>query len=217
MDFANALVRWYRSNARSFPWREEWRRSPYCVLVAEILLKRTRAENAVLTYGYLVDCYPDAAALAGAKLPKLEAFLRPIGLHRTRARELKRIAEALVERHGGEVPRSFDELIALPGVGRYVANAVLCFGFEIPVPIVDVNVRRVLGRYFGLAEGVDDGAYWAVASRLLAPGDAAEFNWALLDLGALVCAARGPKCEGCPLAKGCSTSSSSPARAGRTG
>lgn len=202
MDFTDALISWYKLHARSFPWREEWCGSPYRVLVAELMLKRTRAENVIELFDRFVERYPDVASVANATMQELEGLLAPIGLRRHRGAELKGIAQILVHEYNSQVPCDLDALLSLPGIGQYTAHAVLCFACGYRVPVVDVNVKRILGRYFGIGPNARNTVYWDLAENLL-PRDAARFNWALLDLGALVCTAGAPRCGACPVGDAC--------------
>ncbi len=155
----------------------------------------------------LLDRYRDPAALADARLRDLQQLLYPLGLHRKRARHLKACARILVERHDGLVPPSVPELIELPFIGRYAANAIACVAFDMPVAVLDANVSRIYQRVFSLkpppprlASAHD---LWDFAGRVLPRQRAKQFNWAILDLGGTVCIARSPACARCPLASVC--------------
>lgn len=203
-QFQKALLRWHEHNERFFPWREAG--DPWAVMVAEILLQRTQSAQVEPTYRDFMNRYPTSESLAAASLEAVEKALRPLGL-RKRARLLKAIAGQILEKYKGQVPGDYGSLIDLPGVGRYVANAVLCFGFKDEVAIVDSNVLRVLERYFGLrasrSRARDDPAVWGFAATLIPRGKAREFNLALLDFEALVCTPRDPRCRQCPLGGDC--------------
>lgn len=171
-----------------------------------MLLRKTRAEAAEPVIKELFACYPTLVSLAEADPEDLTKMLRPIGLHRIRAEAIKRVARTLVDDHGGKVPCDLETLQALPHVGRYAANAVLCFAFGLPTPIVDSNVVRLFNRLFGTERPVEvhkaDGL-WDFAKKLLPKDKPREFNWALLDLAATVCTPRKPTCAICPVVRYC--------------
>ncbi len=197
------VLAWFRTNGRDFPWRET--DDPYRVLIAELLLQRTRADLVERLYDRFLAAYPSPHALAKAEPAETEALLGPLGfLHRSR--RLPALGRALVDRHGGDVPRSKSALLALPGVGEYVANAVLTIAFGRRMPLVDPNVIRLLGRVIGhastRARPRDDAALWEFVAHLLPRRGAREFSLALVDLGALVCRRR-PRCFECPLRSRC--------------
>lgn len=198
------LVEWGGRNRRSLPWRQVG--SPFQLLVAEMLLRKTSARHVVRVWPDLVAAYPDAGALAKADLRHLERLLRPAGLARQRARDLVAAARQVVREWGGVVPASPALLEELPGVGPYTARAVAAFAFGSPFVVADTNVVRVLGRFSGRRlprQGYRAPAWaWRLAARSLGEAEAAAFNYALLDLGALVCRVR-PDCEQCPLVREC--------------
>jgi A/G-specific adenine glycosylase len=204
--FRRALVRWARGNLRDFVWRRG-DVSHFHGLVTEVLLARTRAEAVARVAEELYATYRTARELAAAGAPELERLLRPLGLYRKRAASLARLAERLEAEHGGEVPAEFARLEELPGVGPYAAGAFATFFRRERRPVVDANVVRVFERYFGLARTGDrlgdDRALWDFAARLLPRRGAAAYSWALLDLGGTVCTPRAPRCDACPLRRGC--------------
>jgi DNA (cytosine-5)-methyltransferase 1 len=195
------LLRWHASNARSFPWRGE--RDPWRVLLAEMCLHRTRAENVRSVYNRLtkVARSPTAASRNPARV--LEE-LQPLGL-RWRSRKVIETAENLVERFDGRVPKDEASLRSLPGVGDYVASAVRCFAYGDPAVLIDANTRRIVSRI----SGVDATSTWTVRLEIFrlagAAGPDEDFNYALLDLGALICRAGKPRCPVCPLRPYCAT------------
>lgn len=203
---ADRLTTWGSAHARSFPWRQS--ESPFHLLLAEMLLRRTRAENITRLWERLVAAYPTPEALATAPLRDLERLLRRAGMAHRRALALHQMAQYLVERWGGQVPSAPIDLMAIPHVGRYAAHAVASFGFGLPFVVADVNVMRVLGRFIGSGEPVHyriPGHVWRRTARSTPVGSVARFNYALLDLAALVCRAGRPNCEAWPLRGGCRT------------
>lgn len=198
------MLRWSQVNGRSFPWRTV--RQPYQILVAEILLQRTRADLVAPIYQRFIAAYPDAHSLASADLAAVRGALRPLGFAH-RAERLPKLGFELVKRHNGSVPRSRHALLRLPGVGEYIANAVLTSAFGRRVPLVDPNVIRVLDRVFGQRSDRSrprgDPSLWSFAQGLLPSSRSGEFSLALVDLGSVVCRLRRPHCLDCPLRSHC--------------
>src|SRR5690349_10485734 len=193
------LLRWFARNGRSFPWREPGR-TPYEVVVAEILLQRTTAAGVARAYTGFLKRYPSWFSLAQSPLVDLENALRPLGLWRQKAQAFQQLA-LTIELHGGVVPCTRKELERLPGIGPYTASAVLALVYGRAEPLLDVNMARVLGRFLGPPEGIEakpKRALHAHALRLVRSKRALEVNWAALDFGALVCRARRPLCSECP-------------------
>lgn len=201
-----ALLRWGEERGRHFFWREPGL-SPFSILVVEILLTKTRAEVVEPVALKLLERFPNAGALARANRRTLERLLYPLGLHRKRARQLIACANVLGREHDSEVPATVEGLLELPSVGRYAANAVALVAFGQRRPVIDANLARIYGRVFSLApppprlSSAHD--LWNLATRLLPRKRAKEFNWAALDLGGTVCAARNPSCTRCPLLRVC--------------
>jgi A/G-specific adenine glycosylase len=197
------LLKWYRVHGRhDLPWRNT--DNAWHVLLAELMLQRTRADLVLPVYEELVARFPEAADLVRAPREQVVGLLTPLGLvHRI---DRIRAAAAAVADHG--MPHTLKGLLNISGVGPYTAHAALCFAYGRRVAIVDPNVLRVLDRALnkrsGQARPRNDPAMWQAASQLL-PGSASarEWNYALLDLGALVCRPRRPRCGECPLNDRC--------------
>lgn len=203
--FVEKLLDWYNLNRRPFCWRNQALR-PYEVLVLEILLQRTSAERVNEVFPQFIKRYPNPHALYSCFEEHLESDIRTLGLQRRRARMLKNLAEQLVEKWNGTVPERVEELTQLPGVGIYVANAVLCFSHKRAVPLVDTNVARVLARVFRIPASKDpssDENTWNFAQSMLPEAGVGEYNWALIDFASLICRPRNPLCSGCPVADIC--------------
>jgi A/G-specific adenine glycosylase len=203
-SFRLLLVRWFTSHSRDFPWRAR-KLTPYEVVVAELLLQRTSAKAAASIFDGFVRRFPRWAILADADLRTLEATLRSVGLWKRRSRSLRALARAVMIR-GGQLPRTRDELEALPGIGQYVASAVLTQSYGEREPLLDTNMARVVERFFGPRKMADiryDPYLQSLTRQILAKGDAARLNWAMLDLAALLCVQRDPYCVACPLREGC--------------
>ena len=203
---ARALTRWGRRNARVFPWRE--RLPLWQALIVEVMLQRTRAEQVVPVFDQLRKRYPSPAALAGAGDEELTALMRPLGL-RWRVRLLHNLAQE-VARLDGALPLDQAALEALPGVGPYSAAATLSLHANRRAVLVDSNIVRVLSRLVGVAHDGDTRRkrwFRELAETLTPPRAHRAYNYALLDLGALVCLPREPKCRECPIVRWCATGS----------
>lgn len=197
--FRERLLDWAADNLRSFPWRDD--PSPYEVLVAEILLTQTPAPRVAQIYPGFLEVYPSPTALEAADQDALADLLRPLGFQNRRADALGRIGERLGDK---EIPRDVDALSDLPYVGRYGANATLCFGFGERRPIVDANVVRIYGRVFDADfRGAEDDEAWDFAADMLPDREVETYNLALVDFGAQVCTAKTPACGGCPMNEFC--------------
>jgi A/G-specific adenine glycosylase len=199
------FVRFAKENLRALPWRASGV-SPFHLLLAEVLLVQTKAEDVAFVWPKLIRKYPTPAALSRAKKRSLTTLLRPLGLQNQRAKSLVSIARTLSLKFAGRVPRSFDELLSIPHVGLYTAAAAVCFAFGEPVPIVDANVLRVLGRIHGVKFGADlrrAPDAWSLAWSILPRKDPKLHNYALLDFAARICTVRGPLCNTCALRHTC--------------
>ena len=199
------LVPWYRENRRELPWREN--REPYRIWVSEIMLQQTRVEAVKGYYARFLDRLPDVQALAQCDDDELHKLWEGLGYY-SRVRNLKKAAGVIVSRHGGEFPRDYAAVRALPGIGDYTAGAICSIAFDLPTPAVDGNVLRVLARLRADGEPIDLPAVKKRVQGELAeiyPADCpGEFTQALMELGATVCLPNGaPKCGECPLAHMC--------------
>jgi A/G-specific adenine glycosylase len=203
---AAELTQWGAGHFRNYPWRRT--RDPFSVLVAEMLLRRTSGPHVAQVYPRFMRRYSTPDKLAAAGMRELKQMLRPLGLTSWRAASLREMARFLLQRYDGEVPADPTLLEQIPHVGPYTARAVGCFVFGLPLPIVDVNVIRVLVRFTGLSTPGPrphlQPSVWERSLRSLPEGEVALYNWALLDLAAQVCGRR-PHCGECPLAPGCAT------------
>lgn len=198
------ILAWYENHGRKdLPWRAD--SDPYKVLVAEVLLRKTRVEQALPVYQKITKRFPKINDLAEADHEGLRRMIAPIGLP-GRAESLKQIAIVIVEDYKGKVPEKQKDLEKLPGIGRYIASSIRCFGYEHHCTLVDGNVSRIYSRVFGIERKKDpsrDRKMWKVAEKMLPSDKVQEYNAALLDLGALICAPQNPKCNRCPLHKTC--------------
>lgn len=200
------LLAWYARNRRRLPWRGV--RDPYAVLVSEVMLQQTQVARVITFYPRFLARYPTLEDLAGASLDAVRESWDGLGYY-ARARSLHDAARLIVERLGGAVPRQPEELQKLPGIGRYTAGAVASLAYGVPVPALDTNAFRVLARVFGVRAGrrvaARERRLWRLAAVLVPPRRAADWNQALMDLGALVCTARRPRCGGCPVGGVCAS------------
>jgi A/G-specific adenine glycosylase len=204
-EFRDALLAWFdRHGRRDLPWQIG--RTPYRVWVSEIMLQQTQVATVIPYYERFLARFPDVAALAAASPDEVIALWAGLGYY-ARARHLHRAARRVMEDHGGEFPADLDALAALPGVGRSTAGAILSLGLGRRAAILDGNVKRVLCRYAGLEGWPGQPSVarelWALSERLTPAARVADYNQAMMDLGALVCAQRRPDCGACPLSAGC--------------
>jgi A/G-specific adenine glycosylase len=204
-DLGEALVDWFATAARDLPWRRPGV-DPWAVLVSEVMLQQTPVARVEPVWSEWVSRWPTPAALAAASPAEVIRAWGKLGYPR-RALRLRETAVALTERHGGVVPADVAALESLPGVGTYTARAVACFGHGRPQPVVDTNVRRVVARLVhGRAEAGTARAADLTDVAALAPADpgrAVRFSVAAMELGALVCVARTPRCAACPVKGSC--------------
>jgi A/G-specific adenine glycosylase len=207
LGFRRRLAAWYRRAARDLPWRRT--RDPWAIVVSEFMLQQTQVSRVLDYYPRFLERYPTAQHLAKARPAAVREAWDGLGYYR-RAANLHALARTVVNDHDGRVPSDLAALRALPGVGAYTAGAVACFAYEQPVATVDTNVARVLARVFeGRAGAAKDARTLARLTRLAlrvqpSRGRAAwTFNQAVMELGALVCAARHPRCDSCPVRSQC--------------
>ena len=204
--FRRLLLAWYGRHRRDLPWRRT--EDPYHVLVSEIMLQQTQVERVVPKYQEFLDRYPTLEALAGSSPEDVKRLWYPLG-YNVRPLNLHGIAREAVASYGGRLPDDATALRGMRGIGRYTAGALLCFAYGRPVPIVDTNVRRVLGRVFlgprRLARLRGQKTMWDLAGALVPRRRSYDYNQALMDFGATWCTARAPRCEPCPMRRFCAT------------
>lgn len=198
--FIRKLRQWYRKHHRSYPWRNT--KNPYKILISEFLLQKTNADLALITYKNLVKNYPNPKSLASARTDNLKRLISSIGLS-YRAERLIRTANQLVYEFRGQVPDNRQDLLKLYGVGLYISNAVLCFAYNKRTAIIDTNTIRIFNRVFGITSNLKrsrtDKNLEKKIAIYLPSRELKQFNYALLDFGALICVAKHPKCVYCPL------------------
>jgi len=202
--FQLSILSWGNQNLRSFPWRSG-NFSNYQLVIAEILLQRTKVETVIRYMPEFFKKYASWRSLSKASITELQKILEPIGLSKRRAYVLERLSHQIVS-HNGRIPCKREEIDKLTGVGQYIGNAIelLCCGNV--KPLLDVNMARVLERYFGPRKLVDiryDPYLQDLAHKVVEVDDPVTINWVILDFAALVCRSRKPECVDCPLSGCC--------------
>lgn len=199
-----SLGRWFLANARRLPWRDE--PTPYRVWVSEIMCQQTQVATVVPYFERFLRRFPDVRALADADESELLKLWEGLGYYR-RARGLHAAARQVMGRHGGQFPTRFEDVLALPGVGRYTAGAILSIADDQRQPIVEGNTRRVYSRWIGLrgdaTSGPADRLLWDFAATMLPRRGSGTFNQAAMELGALICTPKSPDCGRCPVRGRC--------------
>jgi A/G-specific adenine glycosylase len=201
--FRRRLSAWAASNLRAFPWRQTT--DPYSIFVAEFLLQKTVAATASPIYEAFLAKYPTLQALAAASVEEVNQLLLPLGLS-FRAERLCRSAKIVAEKYRGSIPASEEELLSLPGIGKYTARSICANAFGQSRAVLDTNVARIVERFFGLqGDRVKSRCkiLWAAAEAIAPKRKVSRWNLTLLDFGALVCIARKPHCSECPLREKC--------------
>ena len=203
--FAARLLAWHARHGRhDLPWQQP--RTPYRVWLSEVMLQQTQVATVIPYFTRFTDALPDLPSLARADADQVMALWAGLGYY-SRARNLHRAAQLCVDHHGGDLPRDFDALLALPGIGRSTAGAILSQAWGDRTAILDGNVKRVLCRSHGV-EGFPglpaaERRLWALATSLLPPAQLADYTQAVMDLGATVCTRSAPECATCPLREDC--------------
>ena len=210
------LLDWFAANARDLPWRRT--SDPYAIWVSEIMLQQTQVATVLPYWERWMRELPTIESVANASPNKIHKLWEGLGYY-TRARNLQKAAREMMEKHGGKFPRDFDSVLALPGIGRYTAGAICSIAFDQPTPILDGNVIRVLTRIFGIAgdpkEKETNARLWDISCELAGralrcpprrgkeaaprPNSCSHLNQSLMELGALVCTPRNPRCPVCPV------------------
>ena len=192
------------ANQRDLPWRQS--KSPYHIWVSEVMLQQTRVDTVINYYRNFLTIFPNIEKLARADLQTVLKNWEGMGYY-ARARNLHRAAEVVVRDHGGRIPDTWKAIHSLPGVGDYIASAVLSIAFDQPYAVVDGNVKRVLARVHKIDAPVNqarsNSVFKKAAEKLLDPQRPGTFNQAMMELGALICTPRNPSCSACPLNTKC--------------
>lgn len=203
-EFRRAASDWIRANLRDLPWRST--RDPWKILVAETMLQQTQVTRVIPKWEAFLAEFPTAAATADGSLTDVLRLWSGLGYNR-RAVQLHRCAQVIADLHGGRVPDQLPLLLALPGVGSYTARAVLVFAFERDAAVLDTNVARVAARAIA-GQPLSQKAAQETIDALVPTGKSWEWNQGMLDLGALVCTKRAPRCGACPVRSVCAWSQS---------
>lgn len=202
--FQENILEWYQQHGRHFKWREEGL-SPYQYIIAEVLLQRTKAETVAKFYPKFLQTFTSWESLANAEPGKVEEFLKPVGLYRQRAQRLINLSKEMVKRKG-ILPTDRTELEEIPFMGQYIANAVELIIFNRPLPLVDVNMARVLERFFGERDLADiryDTYLQELSYKITNHQNAKNLNWGVLDFAAIICTAKKPNCKICLFSCNC--------------
>jgi A/G-specific adenine glycosylase len=202
--FRRRLLAWFAESKRDLPWRRT--RDPYRIWLSEIMLQQTRVAAVIPYFRRFLEAFPNVRALAQARIDRVLANWAGLGYY-SRARNLQLAAKEIVSSHDGHFPREYEAALALPGIGRYTAAAVLSIAYEAPHAVLDGNVARVLARIGALRGDLRAPAMWrnleAAAQELLARNSPGDWNQAMMELGATVCTPKSPRCGECPVEKWC--------------
>ena len=204
MTLRHKLLRWYDRHRRQLPWRES--RDPYRIWVSEVMLQQTRVRAVLPFYEKFLRLFPDIESLAAAEEQSLLACWSGLGYY-SRARNLRKAAQAIVREWGGQFPRDYEAALRLPGVGDYTARAVLSIAYGIPLAVLDGNVARVLSRLYAVDKDFRSPGGKAellqLAEALLSRRRPGDFNQAMMELGATICLPKQPQCPDCPARASC--------------
>ncbi|GAB1446608.1 MAG: A/G-specific adenine glycosylase [Cyclobacteriaceae bacterium] len=203
-DFSKKIINWYLVALRDLPWRKT--KDPYRIWLSEVILQQTRVAQGLPYYNDFIKKFPNVKSLAAAKEDKVMRTWQGLGYY-SRARNLHACAKVIVERHNGKFPRTYPELLALPGIGEYTAAAIASMAFDQPEAVVDGNVFRVLSRVFGIEEDTSTTAgkraFRQKAMELLDVDQPGVFNQAVMEFGALYCTPLSPQCLDCIFSSSC--------------
>jgi A/G-specific adenine glycosylase len=198
------LLKWYGEEKREMPWRNN--RDPYRILVSEFMLQQTQVKTVIPYFERWMKSFPTLQKLARAREFTVLKHWEGLGYY-SRARNLRKTAQIIQKDYSGKIPESIDEILKLPGIGRYTAGAVLSIAFDQKVPVLDGNVKRVLSRLFLLKENGSnrnsENILWETMKNLLPETETGNFNQAFMELGATLCLPKKPLCLLCPLKQNC--------------
>ncbi len=198
------LLQWFHVNQRRLPWRQT--NDPYKIWVSEVMLQQTRVETVIPYYLNFISRYPTVKDLARAGEEEVLKAWEGLGYY-SRARNLHKGAQKVLELYGGRIPDTYEDLLTIPGIGDYTAGAILSIAYHQDIPAVDGNVLRVASRWFAISKNISDlkvkKQIRDMVSKVIPEGKAHLFNQAIMDLGALICVPRDPRCYACPVAEAC--------------
>jgi len=202
--FSNQLIDWYNNNKRDLPWRHT--RNPYKIWLSEVILQQTRVDQGLSYYNKFIDSYPTIEDLALAKEEEILKLWQGLGYY-SRARNLHFTAKHISITHKGIFPNKHDEILSLKGIGEYTAAAISSFSYNLPYPVIDGNVYRVLSRVFGIEKAIDSSLgkkeFKKLALQLIDKNSPSTYNQAIMEFGALQCRPKSPNCENCPFLAKC--------------
>ena len=202
--FRRHVTAWFARNARDLPWRRTV--DPYAILVSEVMCQQTQVATVMPYFERWMHRFPDCQTLAAASEHDVLSLWQGLGYY-SRARNLHRAAKAVLSLPGAKFPRGLEAIRALPGVGRYTAGAVVAFAYDQPAALVDANIARLLARIFTIREPIDSTAglakVWQASEKLQPAKQGRAFNAGLMEIGALICVSRSPRCEACPVVDFC--------------
>ncbi|WP_254513156.1 A/G-specific adenine glycosylase [Anatilimnocola floriformis] len=203
-QFAKKLLAWFSTAARDLPWRRT--RDLYSIWISEIMLQQTQVATVIGYHERFLAAFPNVAALAAAEETQVLRLWEGLGYYR-RARQLHTAAKKIVAEHGGDFPRSYEAVRALPGIGRYTAGAILSIGLDQRLPILEANTIRVFSRLIALADDPrttrSQARLWTFAEEILPAENCGAFNQALMELGSEICTPKAPSCAVCPVSAHC--------------
>ena len=206
-DFAQAVLTWFEQYGRKhLPWQQQ--KTLYGVWLSEVMLQQTQVATVIPYFERFIQRFPTVQALADASIDEVLHLWTGLGYY-ARARNLHKAAQTIRDQYQGEFPTDFENVFALSGVGRSTAGAILSSVLDAPYPILDGNVKRVLSRYFAVegwaGEKIVENQLWQLSASVTPNKRVADFNQAMMDLGAMICVRSKPKCTLCPLQKNCET------------
>lgn len=203
--FISNIIKWGSDNFRKFDWRKDL--NPYKVLISELMLQRTTATQVKIVFPMFIEKYPNTKKLSSSNPEGLIKIIKPLGLYQRRLNVLKTVAVQIEQKFSGKIPNNYDQLIDLFGVGKYIANAILCFSFNKKAAIVDTNIIRIFQRFFNFKSDKKyietDKKIWEFAENLIPEEKIQLYNYALLDFGNLICKSKNPECDVCILKENC--------------
>jgi A/G-specific adenine glycosylase len=198
----NLLLHWFKQNGRDLPWRKT--RDPYAIWISESMLQQTQVATVIPYYQSFLKSFPTVHHLAKSDLSKVLKIWEGLGYY-SRARNLHQASKIVLNHFKAKIPDQMKDLLALPGIGKYTAGAILSIAYNKEAPILDGNVKRVLSRLFAVPEDPKktEGLLWKISESLIPRGRSGPFNQAIMDLGAMICTPRDPRCPRCPLDRLC--------------
>jgi len=204
LSITKNLINWYQLHKRNLPWRQT--QNPYFILISEVMLQQTQVTKVLNYYQPFIQQFPDVFALANAKVEQVLKIWEGLGYY-ARARNLHAAAQMIVKNMAGEFPTAYSQLKSLPGIGEYIAAAVLSIAYDQPLAVVDGNVKRVLARAYRIDKPINKSSsfytFQEIAQQLLDQNQPGHFNQAIMELGALICRPVNPYCDQCPIKAFC--------------